>query len=238
MKITLIVPTLREAKNLAILVPEVFKTLKKSIRDSFELIIVDDNSRDGTEELIRKLSRKYPVRLIVRTDEKGLSSAVIRGFEAAKGDHIIVMDADLSHPVSLLPLIVDKLAEGYDVVLPSRYMEGGGAEKWPLLRKMISLVATSMARPLTDTKDPMSGYFGIKRSVIRGVSLNPIGYKILLEILVKGRYDRKRTISLPYMFKNRNIGASKLNGKIYFEYVEQLFSLYIHRLSGLFRKKN
>jgi dolichol-phosphate mannosyltransferase len=147
------------------------------------------------------------------------------------------MDADLSHPISLLKPIVERIKDGYDVIVPNRYIKGGGAEKWPLTRKIISLVATCFARFLTRVEDPMSGYFAIKRSVIRGVKLNKIGYKIFLEILVKGKYDRKNIASIPYVFRNRVAGTSKLRLKIYLEYLVQLLDLYAFSFGRLFSKK-
>jgi len=230
MLVSLIVPTLREEKNLRILIPEASEILKKYTNNSFEIVIVDDNSQDGTETLITKFQHRYPVRLIVRKKEKGLSGAVIRGFQEAKGEYFIVMDADLSHPPSLLKTIVEKIQLDFDFILPSRYMKGGGVEKWPLPRKVISLVATSFAHFLTKVKDPMSGYFAFKRKVIEGIQLNPIGYKILLEILVKGKYEADKLIEIPYMFQNRHIGQSKLNGKIYYEYIKQLVQLYSFKI--------
>jgi dolichol-phosphate mannosyltransferase len=237
MKISLIVPTLREAKNLQILIPEACNILKAGTGSQYELIIVDDDSHDGTEELVKKLSKKYKVRVIVRKGEKGLSSAVIRGFKEAKGDYLIVMDADLSHPIVLLKKIIEKAKQGYDVIVPNRYIKGGGAEKWPLVRKVISRVATSFARFLTRVEDPMSGYFAMKRDVIKGITLNPIGYKIFLEILVKGKYDRKNIVSIPYVFRNRILGTSKLKLNVYLEYIAQLFELYAYSFKKLFSRK-
>lgn len=237
MIVSLIVPTLREAKNLEILIPKAGGTLKKALKNNYEIIIVDDNSRDGTDKVVKKLGKKYRTRLFVRKKEKGLSGAVISGFRKAKGDHFIVMDADLSHPPELLSKVVAGMKKGYPVVLPSRYMRGGGAEKWPLDRKIISLVATSFSKFLTRAADPMSGFFGIHRDVIKDVDLNPIGYKILLEILVKGRYDRKKVLQIPYIFKNRNIGTSKLSGRIYIEYLKQLRLLYRYKLDRLISGK-
>jgi len=237
MNISLIIPTLREARNLEILLPEAAAALAAAGAGKFEIVIVDDDSNDGTDKVVALAAKKMDVRLIVRKGEKGLSSAVIRGFSEAKGDVFIVMDADLSHPPALLTDIAKRLAKGYDLVLPSRYMKGGGAEVWPLERRILSWGATLLARPLTPVRDPMSGYFGFKRSVIDGVRLDAVGFKILLEILVRGRYDRKNVVEIPYIFKNRNIGSSKLDGKVSGEYVRHLGTLYAFALGSLFRKK-
>jgi dolichol-phosphate mannosyltransferase len=199
------------------------------------MVVVDDNSQDGTATLLRQFGRRYPLKAVIRKDEKGLSGAVIEGFRQAKGDYFIVMDADLSHPPELLPSIIKAIKNGAQVVLPSRYMRGGGVEKWPWDRRIISLGATGMAKLLTQASDPMSGYFAIRKDVIKGVNLNPIGYKILLEILVKGSFDKRKTVQIPYIFQNRFKGASKLNAKIYLEYVKQLFMLYLYKLTSFFR---
>jgi len=237
MTISLIIPTLREALNLEILLPQACAALSSEVGSDFEVVIVDDDSRDGTDKVIEAASRTCRVRLIVRKGEKGLSSAVIRGFAESSGDAVIVMDADLSHPPGLLSEIAKYLKQGYDLVLPSRYMKGGGVEVWPLDRRILSWGATLMARPLTPVRDPMSGYFAFQRPVIDGVRLDPVGFKILLEILVRGRYDRKKTIEIPYVFKNRNIGSSKLDGKVSGEYVKHLGKLYSYAIGSLFRKK-
>ena len=235
-RISLIIPTLREARNLEILLPQVCKVLRSSA-GSFEVVIVDDNSGDGTDRVVRRNSRGSPVRLIIRKDETGLSSAVLRGFKEARGEAFIVMDADLSHPPALLAEIAGLLKKGYDLVLPSRYMKGGGVEVWPFDRRILSWGATLMARFLTPVKDPMSGYFGLKRSVVDGVRLDPVGFKILLEILVRGHYDRKSIVEIPYIFKNRNIGSSKLDGRVSGEYLKHLWKLYSFAVSSVFKVK-
>lgn len=235
MKISIIIPTLNERDNLKTLIPTIDK-LVKPVHKTYEMVIVDDNSKDGTAVLLRQFERKYPLKTIIRKNEKGLSGAVIEGFKQAKGTHFIVMDADLSHPPELLPSIINAIKGGAEVVLPSRYMRGGGVEKWPWDRRIISLGATGMARLLTNASDPMSGYFALQKEVIAGVKLNPIGYKILLEILVKGKFDRRKTVQIPYIFQNRFKGTSKLSTKIYLEYVKQLSILYIYKLTSWFRR--
>ena len=147
------------------------------------------------------------------------------------------MDADLSHPPGLLGPIVRKLKEGFSLVLPSRYRKGGGAEKWPVNRKIISLGATTLALPLIGgITDPMSGFFGLDRRIIRGATLNPAGFKILLEILVKGRYARDSVAEIPYIFRNRHRGTSKLTSGVSFEYLKQLLLLYRYRVRAFFRR--
>lgn len=232
MFLSLIVPTLREADNLRKLVPEICGLLQPLLPSDFEILVVDDDSRDGTEELLAGMARDgLPVRCVIRKGERGLSSAVIRGFREAGSECFIVMDADLSHPPELLPRIVEGLKAGRDLVLPSRYRRGGGAEQWPWTRRMISLGATLPARLLVPVSDPMSGYFGLRRSVVESAEMDPIGYKILLEILVKGRYDRKNTMEIPYVFRNRHLGTSKLNVSISREYLVHWFRLLAYKFS-------
>ncbi len=224
--ISIIIPTLNEAENLSVLIPAIKKAMGR--RNDYEIIIIDDNSKDGTPAVIKKLSKKYPVQLVVRKKERGLSTAVIRGFREATGQYIGVMDADLSHPPELLPKLVVQMEKGIDVVVPSRYMKGGGCEEWPFVRQIISRVATSFARMLTKIHDPMSGYFFINRDVLYVDRLNPIGYKILLEILVKCPYHS--FIEIPYIFRNRNVGKSKLDGKVYSDYIKHLIRLYAYKI--------
>src|SRR5262249_11235801 len=156
---------------------------------SHEIIIVDDNSNDGTDQAVAT-SRKqgHAVRLIVRTDQRGLSSAVLRGFAEARGNVLVCMDADLNHPPEVLPRMVESLANGRtEFVIGSRYIEGGTTDGgWSLFRKLNSRVATLMARPFCRISDPLAGYFALPRAVFqRAESLNPVGCKIGLELMVK-----------------------------------------------------
>lgn len=236
MKLSIIIPTLNEKENLKVLIPQLDKIVKP-IQKDFEILIIDDNSQDGTATLLEGYKKKYKVRLIVRKNEKGLSGAVIEGFKQAKGDSFVVMDADLSHPPELLAKIVPALKAGNDIVLPSRYVRGGGVERWPWNRRILSIGATSLAKLLTRMSDPMSGYFAIRKEVVQNTRLNPIGYKILLEVLVKGHYDYKKSVQIPYIFQNRFRGHSKLNTKISMEYIKQLFMLYTYKFAHLFTKR-
>ncbi|MDD5112007.1 MAG: polyprenol monophosphomannose synthase [Candidatus Altiarchaeota archaeon] len=230
--ISLIVPTYNEKENIAILVEKTFTAAKKAKLD-LEIIIVDDNSPDGTAKRTEELAKKWPIRVICRKTERGLSSAVIKGFEQASGRILGVMDADLSHPPEKIPEMIQALNNA-DIAIGSRLIQGGGVEEWPLVRKLISQGATLLARPITNISDPMSGFFFLKQEVIEGVKLDPIGYKILLEILAKGRY--KRVIETPYVFHNRRVGTSKLNTRIQLQYLKHLTRLYSHRLQRLFKK--
>jgi dolichol-phosphate mannosyltransferase len=224
--ISLIVPTYNEAKNLPKLLPLLYSELKKT-KQKFEIVIVDDNSPDKTWSVATKY-KMYNVRVIRRMKDRGLSNSVIEGFNKSKGDILGVIDADLSHPPSLLPKMI-KEAEHNDIVIASRYIQSGRTS-FTLFRKLVSIVATSLAKPLTSVKDPMTGYFLINRKVIRGVKLHAVGYKILLEILVKGKYDKKKVIEVPFTFEKRFMGKSKLGFKVYINYISHLFSLFSYKL--------
>lgn len=222
--ISLVIPTYNEAKNVELLAKRIMLSYPKT-----KIIFVDDNSPDGTAEIIEsRLKKKYGCQLIKRSGKLGLSSAVIEGFSAAKTDIFGVIDADLSHPPEEIPKLVNAIIEGADIVVGSRYVKGGGVEVWPWHRRIISFGATSLARPLTRVKDPMSGFFLIKKNVIAGKKLNAKGYKILLEILVKGVY--RKAVEVPYVFRNREFGQSKLGTKEYYHYLNDLRKYYKHKL--------
>ncbi len=231
MDLSIIIPTYNEAKNLDELVPLINNSLQTT---EYELIIVDDNSPDGTGKIAEKLSDKYPLRTIHRNRKMGLATAVMDGFKIAKGDLFCVMDADLSHPPEKITEMIDFLKKGNaDIVVGSRLIEGGRIEKWPFIRRLISFCAKCLVRPLTSIKDPMSGFFIIKRNVLKNTQLKPLGYKILLEILVKGRY--KKIIEYPFVFKNRTNGKTKLDTKTVFYYFVHVVRLYYY---SLFSKKH
>ncbi|AEC51491.1 dolichol-phosphate mannosyltransferase [Pyrococcus sp. NA2] len=224
MKISIIVPTYNERDNLE----ELFSRINASLKGyDYEIIVVDDDSPDRTWEKALELSKLYPVRVIRRIGEKGLSSAVIRGFSEAKGDVFVVMDADLQHPPEVIPSLIEGIVEGYDIVIASRYVDGGRVENWPLYRKLISKGAIMIGRlalpKISKIKDPVSGFFALRREVVEGVELNPIGFKILMEILVKGRYSRVKEV--PFTFSTRRFGESKLKGKTMINYLRHVYRL-------------
>jgi dolichol-phosphate mannosyltransferase len=229
--ISIILPCLNEGENLKILVPEIVRELK---RKDYEIIIIDDNSKDQTDLIVKNLKKNYKIKYLKRTNERGLASAVIAGFNLSKGNFIIVMDADYSHPPSVIPEIIKNLNSSADIVVASRYIEGGGVVKWQFLRKFVSVFATLLAKPLVKVKDPLAGFFGIKREVLKNSKLNPLGFKILLEILVKCNY--KKVIEIPFIFRERHSGVSKANMKIYFEYNLHLLKLYFYKLKQIFRR--
>ncbi len=232
--ISIIIPTYNEKENIKKLIPRVFRVLEKAkIRG--EVIIVDDNSPDGTAEEAEKLAKKFRVRVLKRKGKLGLSSAVLDGFRIASGDILGVMDADFSHPPEKIPEMLRYIRgsreSGYNMVIGSRKVKGGSIEDWPIKRKLISKGATVLARPITRIKDPMSGFFMIKKSVLRGAGLNPRGFKIALEIAVKGRH-KGRITEIPIKFRDRRYGESKLGKKEIINYLLHLMKLYKYKITG------
>ncbi len=195
-----------------------------------ELILCDDNSQDGTEAIVETLRERYSVRLIVRKEERGLSSAVLAGFREARYDQFVVLDADLQHPPEMIPALLDRLDEGdCDFVIGTRYSAQGVIEDgWPLLRRVGSRLATLLAKPLVPLSDPMSGFFALPRTVWeRAEALNPVGYKIALELYVKGRC--RNPAEIPIRFGTRLAGESKLNYGEKIRYLQHLVRLYRFR---------
>ncbi len=195
---------------------------------TFEIIIVDDDSQDGSEEQVRELQRQqYPVRMIVRKNARGLSSAVVEGFRHARGEFLVCMDADLSHPPGRIPALIEQLREPrVDFVIGSRYVEGGStAADWSIARRLNSWVATQLARPFTSAKDPMAGFFALPRLTFeRATALSPIGYKIGLELVVKAGCTNVREV--PIHFSERMFGETKLNFREQLNYLRHLKRLW------------
>jgi dolichol-phosphate mannosyltransferase len=223
-ELSLIAPTYNEKENIIPLVERVHKALSTY---NYELIVVDDNSPDGTSDIARSLSSRYPVRVIVRTNERGLASAVVAGFNEAKGEILGVIDADLQHPPEAIPPLIDSIRAGADVSIGSRYVEGGGIEGWGASRKIISRGATNIARIALSSarraKDPLSGFFLFRNEIIEGTTLTPKGYKILLEVLVKG--NAVNVSEIPYTFKERERGESNLTIREELNFVEHVIRL-------------
>ena len=230
-RVSVIVPAWNEALNLPTLVERVADALRDR---AFEIVVVDDGSRDGTVEVCRDLAERYPLRLLVRdAPEHGLSGAVLHGIAAAEGDTLVVMDADLQHPPERLPDLLaaveraDDPACRADFALGSRYVAGGSTDaQWTLFRRVNSGVATALARPFAGrVRDPMSGFFALRRDTYdRAERLTPLGYKIALELMCKCRVRRVREV--PIHFGLRTQGQSKLSLAQQFRYLEHLSRLY------------
>lgn len=231
--LTIVIPTYKEKDNIEPLVERIHRVLNDY---PFDILIIDDNSPDGTAEEVRRLATAYPVNVVVRTDKRGLASAVVDGFALAKGQLLAVMDADLQHPPETIRPLLDAAVSGVDLVIASRYIKGGSVGNWSALRRFISAGAGWMAHLLLPgtraVKDPMSGCFLFHRSILEGVSLSPVGYKILLEILCLGRYAT--TSEVAYRFENRRAGQTKLSLLTQGDYIRHLLSL-MHRSGELNR---
>jgi dolichol-phosphate mannosyltransferase len=225
-EVSVIVPTINEAENLPPLMSRINAALAGT---QYEVIIVDDNSRDATPSVCAELAKTYPLKLLVRMHPaNGLSGAVLHGMAQARGQILCVMDADLQHPPEKLPELIDPLRSGQaDFVLGSRYMPGGSTEtEWGIFRKINSKVATLLARPFAGrTTDPMAGFFALKRETYQNArNLTPLGYKIALELMCKARV--KKPTEIPIHFGMREKGQSKLSLKQQFKYLEHLSRLY------------
>lgn len=215
--LSIIVPTYNEAGSL----PKLAERLHAALAGrAWELVVVDDGSPDGTADIAEALAPQIPVRVVRRAGKTGLASAVVAGFAAARGGVLLVMDADLSHPPEVVPALADAIANGADLAVGSRYVTGGGVMDWPLKRRVVSRAACLMGNALVPVRDATSGFFALRRSVVDGVKLNPIGFKIGFEVIARGRY--KKVVEVPYTFRDRELGASKFGRREIIQYVVQL----------------
>ena len=224
---SVVLPTYNEAAMVGPVLRQLDEVLS---RESFrsEIIIVDDNSRDGTVEIAEKLALRTPLRIIVRTEERGLASAILKGFTEARGKVAVVMDTDGSHPPSLAPTLIRVVLTGEaEMAIASRYVEGGYVVNWRMDRRLLSAAATLMALPLTNglrVQDPMSGFFAIHRDVLARAPVRPIGYKLGFEILVRCRPNP--VVEIPFVFHDRIAGSSKLSFRQIADYAWHVASLY------------
>jgi dolichol-phosphate mannosyltransferase len=225
--VTIVVPTYKEVENLGILIDRVAAVREEHGLD-VDVLIMDDDSRDGSAELVQARPESW-VELVTRTTDRGLSAAVLEGLKRARGDVLICMDADLSHPPETIPQLLHKLEEGADFVIGSRYVDGGStSDDWGFVRWLNSRVATLLARPLTNARDPMAGFFALRRSSFEnGHHFNPVGYKIGLELIVKCGCER--VVEVPIHFEDRQHGESKLTLRQQLLYLQHLRRLYIYK---------
>jgi dolichol-phosphate mannosyltransferase len=221
--LSIVVPTYNERDRLPDLVEAIFRAYRDETVDG-ELVIVDDNSPDGTGALADDLARRFRVQVIHRSGKLGLGTAVIAGFERATAPVVGVIDADLSHPPAALPRMLAVMRQtSADMVIGSRYVPGGGTHNWPAARLIMSRVACLIARPLTPVRDATSGFFLIRRDLARGVRISAGGFKICLELLVRGQ--PATVVEVPYVFEGRTAGESKMNLKEALGYLTQLRDL-------------
>ncbi|MDZ7960130.1 MAG: glycosyltransferase [Aulosira sp. DedQUE10] len=227
--LSLVIPTYKERDNIKNVVNILSQVLDESIPGRYELIVVDDDSPDRTWEVAQSLMREYPqLRVMRRQQERGLSSAVIRGWQAARGHILGVIDGDLQHPPEVLTQLVAEIEQGADLAVASRNVEGGGVSSWSIVRRFLSRGAQVLGliilpSVLGRVSDPMSGYFMVRRNAIAGATLNPVGYKILLEVIGRGRV--REIAEVGYVFCERKEGESKVTWKQYVDYLHHLLKL-------------
>ena len=227
--LSIVIPTYNESKNIVRILDSLNISIPRDL--DTEVIVVDDNSPDGTsntvEEYAKRLDKGLDIQVIKRKNERGLSSAIVKGIEHAKGEAVVVMDSDLSHPPQTIPKMIEELRKsGCDIVVASRYIKGGSISGWPFKRKLISKGATKIAQHGLGIKikDPMSGFFAFKRNIVKNIKFDAIGYKILLEILVKARNAKVKEI--PYSFIDRTSGSSKMSVSVGIDYLKSVWKLY------------
>ncbi|GAX40853.1 GtrA family protein [Tolypothrix sp. NIES-4075] len=227
--LSLVIPTYKERENIKNVVTILSQLLDESIPGNYELIVVDDDSPDRTWEVAESLTREYrQLRVMRRQNERGLSSAVIRGWQAAMGRVLGVIDGDLQHPPEVLTQLLRAIQKGADMAVASRHVDGGGVSSWSFVRRFLSRGAQLLGliilpNVLGRVSDPMSGYFMVRRSSIAGATLNPVGYKILLEVIGRGKV--REIAEVGYVFCERVKGESKVTSKQYIDYIHHLVRL-------------
>ncbi len=226
---SLVIPTYNECANIKNIVRILNHLLHEAIPGNYELIVVDDDSPDRTWEVAHSLMPEYPqLRVMRRQHERGLSSAVIRGWQAARGQVLGVIDGDLQHPPHVLLQMLSAIEQGADLAVASRHVEGGGVSSWSFVRRFLSRGAQRLGLVLLPgvlgrVSDPMSGYINVRRTTIAGSTLNPVGYKILIEVLARGSV--RQVAEVGYVFLERLEGSSKVTWKQYVEYLHHLIRL-------------
>lgn len=229
MKISIIIPTYNEKDNIKKLIKKIFNSLKKY---NFEIIFVDDNSTDGTTEIIEKISKKNRnIKLIKRKRRMGINSAFICGYKKSVGKYVVLMDADLQHPPEKIPEMIEYLKNGYDLVISSRFLKNSKIIEYPLFRKLFSIIMCKIIKLLIrkiKVNDPLSGFFAIRREKLEEI-IDKIkfkrGFKILIEILINSKKIKIKEI--PFVFRPRIYGKSKVNKTIVLEFFKQIIYYFI-----------
>jgi dolichol-phosphate mannosyltransferase len=226
---SLVIPTLNERQNLEELIAQAKTAIELAVGASYEIIVVDDDSADETWKLAAEIAmRDSHVLAIRRTTERGLATAVVRGWQAAHGQWLGVIDGDLQHPPEALTRLIEALRKGADLAVASRDVEGGGTSDWSAMRGLISRGSRALGRvvlpkALSRVSDPMTGYFAVRRTALAGSTLNPCGYKILVELLARAQV--KTITEVGYVFRSRQHGESKASPKVFIEYLQHLIRL-------------
>ena len=224
--ISIIIPTYNESENIIGLLDKIKQNLPQNVFT--EIIIVDDNSPDGTGRIVQdyikndiKIKSKngsanfqenqYLIKIINRKIKNGLIPAILEGVKSSKGDYILIMDADFSHPPEIIPKIIEKLLDTpSSIVIASRYTKDGSIVGWPFKRRLISKGAAIIAKfglNVNNVTDPMSGFFAVPRDILENIKIDTKGYKILLEILVKSK--NVPIFEIPYTFLDRKSGKRR-----------------------------
>ncbi len=229
--ISVIVPTYNERDSLPLLVSRL-EDVGRAL--ALEVVIVDDASPDGTGALAEEIatSAAVPVSVVHRAGKAGLASAVLEGAAAARAAVATVIDADLSHPAELLPALWQAVQRGAGIAVASRYVRGGGIERWPLSRRLVSRAATLTARVWLGlkVKDPLSGFFAVRRELLTGTRYSARGYKLLVEILA--RHPACPVAEIPYRFVDRQAGQSKLDAGEIWSFIRLLVALRVGKLKS------
>jgi len=236
-RLSLVIPTFNEASNVPVLVAQLEALLTPALGDAYELIVVDDDSPDQTWKVALDLADTHPrVRVMRREGERGLSTAVIRGWQVARGDVLGVMDADLQHPAEINLKLLEQIDSGAQLATASRHVVGGGVSDWKMSRRILSRGAQLIGllilpEVLGRLSDPMSGYFMVRRTALADITLDPLGYKILIEVVA--RANVRWVGEVGYVFREREAGESKVTSKLYVQYLTHLVKLRWAKLSNL-----
>jgi dolichol-phosphate mannosyltransferase len=231
-KLALVIPTLCEAENIGRLLNHV-RSVLDPLHIHYEILVVDDDSPDGTGAIVSRIAVEDPrVRLLVRKGERGLSGAILYGWQHTDATILGVMDADLQHPPELLPQLLSAIKDGRDLVIGSRYTPGGDLGQWNPIRRLLSAAAVWVTLPVQQSrlraKDPMSGFFLVRRQCLPRAELQKSGFKLLLEILVRGQFESVKEV--PFAFGLRYRGASKANFRVAWDYGLLLARLYAGKM--------
>jgi len=224
----LVIPTLNEAGNIAAVLDRSVAALSEA-QLQWEILVVDDDSTDGTADRVRQYAQAEPrVRLLVRRGQRGLAGAITFGWSQTNANLLGVMDADLQHPPELLPALIGQVHDGSDIAIASRYIQPHSMDAWNPLRRLISrvgvLASRAVQRPTLKVKDPLSGFFVLKRDCIEGLHFQESGFKLLLEILAKGNI--KSVSEIPFTFSVRQHGKSKAGAMTAVYYASLLYKLF------------
>lgn len=228
MALSIVVPTFKESENIALFLEALCKSLDQVLPGDYEIVVMDDDSPDGTLDLAAAVARdRSQVRLVRRIHKRELSTAVIRGWQLARGQALATINADFQHPPDLIAGMWG-LLHSHDLVVASRYCKGGGVGNWSMTRRFLSRGATIVGKIVLPQiynriTDPLSGCYMFRREAIENVKLNPLGYKSLIEILVRGHI--KTVAELPYHMRERERGTSKATGARSLDYIKQLLRL-------------